>query len=249
MPASAYSYVLIPVESLLLTGFVAWVFRLALRRAGTLPAIANRSAAGFGLVLVVWYAVALGLATNGIFTTAGPNVPVLPGFIVIALLAGIAAFQVSPALRRALDAVPAQWLIAIQTLRVIGVAFLLELADGHLPAAFALPAGWGDAAVGLLAPLVALGLWRRWPGHMAAARAWNILGMADLVTALTMGILTAPGQLELLAREAPNVAISQYPLAMIPAFGVPLFLLLHLATFRALSRMPDEAAPRARAAA
>jgi hypothetical protein len=42
-----------------------------------------------------------------------------------------------------------------QTLRVVGVAFLVVLALGKLPAGFAIPAGLGDIAVGVAAPLVA----------------------------------------------------------------------------------------------
>jgi hypothetical protein len=41
------------------------------------------------------------------------------------------------------------------TPRVAGVAFLLYMALGHLPALFALPAGLGDIAAGIAAPLVA----------------------------------------------------------------------------------------------
>ena len=41
------------------------------------------------------------------------------------------------------------------TPRVVGVAFLPYLALGHLPALFALPAGLGDIAAGIAAPLVA----------------------------------------------------------------------------------------------
>jgi hypothetical protein len=39
------------------------------------------------------------------------------------------------------------------TPRVAGVAFLLYMALGHLPALFALPAGLGDIAAGIAAPL------------------------------------------------------------------------------------------------
>jgi hypothetical protein len=44
------------------------------------------------------------------------------------------------------------------TPRVAGVAFLLYMALGYLPALFALPAGLGDIAAGIAAPLVALRL-------------------------------------------------------------------------------------------
>ena len=46
------------------------------------------------------------------------------------------------------------------TLRVVGVLFLIAMEQDHLPAAFALPAGLGDIAIGLAAPFVALQLAR-----------------------------------------------------------------------------------------
>jgi hypothetical protein len=69
--------------------------------------------------------------------------------------------------------------------RVVGVAFLLYLALGRLPALFALPAGLGDIAAGIAAPLVALRL-AQGTGRRAAL--WfNAFGLTDLVTALALG--------------------------------------------------------------
>ena len=72
--------------------------------------------------------------------------------------------------------------------RVEGVAFLIIMALGHLPALFALPAGLGDIAAGIAAPLVAYRL-ARGTGHRAA-RWHNAFGMTDLAVALTLGALT-----------------------------------------------------------
>jgi len=72
---------------------------------------------------------------------------------------------------------------------VAGVVFLFYLALGHLPALFALPAGVGDIAAGIAAPLVARRL-AQGTGRRAAL--WfNAFGLTDLVVALTLGALTA----------------------------------------------------------
>ncbi|MGI8449589.1 MAG: hypothetical protein ACR2MP_20905 [Streptosporangiaceae bacterium] len=72
-----------------------------------------------------------------------------------------------------------------RSFRVAGVAFLLTMALGHLPALFALPAGLGDIATGIAAPLVAHRLAQD-RGRRAAL--WlNAFGMTDLVVALTLG--------------------------------------------------------------
>ncbi|MDP8960575.1 MAG: MFS transporter, partial [Actinomycetota bacterium] len=61
----------------------------------------------------------------------------------------------------------------MQLYRVIGAMFLVAFAQDRLPAEFALPAGIGDVAVGLTAPLVAYGLVRRRRWSRRAALTWN----------------------------------------------------------------------------
>jgi hypothetical protein len=109
------------------------------------------------------------------------------------------------------------------TPRVAGVAFLLYLALGHLPALFALPAGLGDIAAGIAAPLVTRRL-ARGTGRRAAL--WfNAFGMTDLVVAVTLGALTGFRLLNVTPSSAP---ITELPLALIPTATVPLLFVLHM---------------------
>jgi hypothetical protein len=68
-------------------------------------------------------------------------------------------------------------------------------------------------------------------------RAWNLLGIADLVVAMATGFLTSPSPVQLLALDRPNELISAFPLVMIPVFLVPLSLLLHLASLEKLGQI------------
>jgi hypothetical protein len=103
-----------------------------------------------------------------------------------------------------------------------------------MPGAFAVPAGSGDLLVGVTAPVVAQ-LYRgdavRWRG---LAVLWNLFGLADLAVAVATGVLTAPGRLQQLALDAPNVLITSFPLVLIPVFLVPASILLHLLSLRLL---------------
>jgi hypothetical protein len=120
--------------------------------------------------------------------------------------------------------------------RVAGVAFLLYLALGHLPALFALPAGLGDIAAGIAAPLVAFRL-ARGTGRRGAL--WfNAFGLTDLVVALTLGALTGFGLLSVTPSSAP---ITELPLALIPTATVPLLFVLHITSMRTLVRAPRPA--------
>jgi hypothetical protein len=56
------------------------------------------------------------------------------------------------------------------------------------PAAFALPAGAGDVAVGLLAPIVAVAYARGVAGREFLVVCWKLLGLLDLANAITTRI-------------------------------------------------------------
>jgi hypothetical protein len=122
------------------------------------------------------------------------------------------------------------------TLRVVGVLFLIVMAQGHLPAAFALPAGLGDIAIGLSAPFVARRL-ARGKGRAGALR-FNVLGILDLIVAGSIGFLLFR-VVEVTPSTAPLFVL---PLALIPTVPVPLALALHIVSLRRLrtATKPEE---------
>ena len=122
--------------------------------------------------------------------------------------------------------------------RAAGTAFLATMALGHLPALFALPAGLGDIAAGIAAPLVARRLAQGGGRH--AALWFNAFGMTDLVVALTLGALTGFQLLNVTPSAAP---ISALPLALIPTAAVPLLFALHITSVSALVRAPRTPLP------
>ena len=134
-------------------------------------------------------------------------------------------------------------LVLPHSFRVAGVFFLFYLALGHLPALFALPAGLGDIAAGIAAPLVALRLAQ---GTGRRAGLWfNVYGLTDLAIGLTLGALTGYGLLNVTPSTAP---ISELPLALVTMADVPLMIALHITSLVALaraSRQPYAAGPSA----
>ena len=92
---------------------------------------------------------------------------------------------------------------AIQAWRWAGLGFLSLYAHKVLPAVFAFPAGLGDMAIGVTAPWIMLALLRN-PGFAArgAFIRWNILGILDLVIAISIGTVSA-----LLATEPPEKSV------------------------------------------
>ena len=65
---------------------------------------------------------------------------------------------------------------------------------------------------------------------------WNLLGIADLVVAVSTGFLTAPSPFQMFAFDRPNQLITMFPLVLIPTFLVPLAILLHFVSLIQLRR-------------
>ncbi|MCA1696869.1 MAG: hypothetical protein LC749_20280 [Actinobacteria bacterium] len=194
-----------------------------------------------------WFLTALGASLFGLLRT-GPSSPPIPiglALLVPLLLAGL-AYARSARFRSLLPRVDLRWLIGVQLWRVAGEVFLLGYSRNELPASFAVPAGVGDVLVGLAAPLVAV---LAAPDTRASRRiivGWCVVGLADLVVAVTMGVLNAPGKFGLLAGEVTTAPLLELPLSLIPTFFVPLSVLLHLIVLRRtlkISSVPARLAP------
>jgi hypothetical protein len=186
------------------------------------------------LLLVGWFFLALWLGVTGKLNGHGAPPIGIGAAIVVPLLVFAADRRMGSPLFGALARLELPALIAAQTFRVVGVVFLVAWAGGTLPGGFALPAGLGDVAIGLTAPLVAAAVARR-PPRLAAARIWNLLGVVDLVMAVTSGVLHGRSPIGLLAGHVTTDVMARYPLSLIPTFFVPLALMLHLTTFRKLA--------------
>ena len=197
----------------------------ALPRSRSLP----RSARAAAAVLALWAAGILILALNGAFDVP-PSEPALPLVLAIAIPPAaffLAASLVRP-LRRAVLAIDPVLLVEFQAWRILGGVFLVVMAFGHLPGFFAYPAGLGDVAIGITAPFIALQL-RKHPDFLKSNRfrTFHLLGLADFVIAAGTGI-AARNAIPGLVGEVTAGAMGQLPLVLIPAFIVPVFIILHL---------------------
>jgi hypothetical protein len=180
------------------------------------------------LVLTGWFLLVVSLAAVGAFV-ARPGTPPIAIAIGVAapLIAFFAWLRLSPAFREFVLSLDLRFIAGIQAWRWAGLGFLSLYAHNILPGIFALPAGLGDMAVGFAAPWIILALVRRpYFAASAAFRRWNVLGIVDLMVAVSLAALSAtlstgaPGEIS----TAPMTTL---PLLLIPAFLVPLFLMLH----------------------
>ena len=214
--------------AVLLTAMAVVLVAVLVPRAGSQQASRPR----LRWLLGTWFIVITILAALGAFTS--PALPV--GFAVgIAVLLPVLAGSAVVARTQGFG-IPLATLVAVHVGRLLGVMFLILYSAGRLPYTFAHAAGWGDIATALLAIPVALAVHRQTPGWWWATAIWNVLGMLDLVTAVTLGVGSAPGSMLRFIFESPGSgAIVSLPLVLIPGFFVPLFLLTHVAVFAGLA--------------
>jgi hypothetical protein len=111
-----------------------------------------------------------------------------------------------------------------------GVLFLLLYADGRLSAPFAPVAGIGDIIVGALALLFATMLALRYDMRRSLLSLWNAFGVLDLVVAVALGLLSAPGiPFRIFFEEPGTQAMAILPWLFAPAMLVPIYFLIHVA--------------------
>jgi hypothetical protein len=189
-----------------------------------------------------WVAAIVAVAALGGF---GPGLlgPIpTPVLAFSALVVGsLVSWLAWPAFRNALLSVPLAVLVGINSFRIGGVFFLLLFADGRLSAPFAPSAGWGDIITGIAAiPLAAMAASPRTASRRALA-AWNAFGTLDLVVAVTLAFVSAPGTPFRVFTEGPGtVVMTTLPWVLAATFLVPLYLLTHF-TIAARLRLPGHA--------
>lgn len=186
-----------------------------------------------GIVLVAWATGAALLTQRGFFrppdATSAPPI----GKFILAALGGMAlCLVVSSSLRALLS--NQRHVIWLNIWRLVGIVFLFLMAAGQMPALWALPAGIGDIIVGVTAPWVAMKFGA--PGGERRAVIFNLFGMADLIVAVGLGITTSPGPLQLFHTVPTSELATNFPLALVPAFMVPLAFMLHIVSLWQLWR-------------
>jgi hypothetical protein len=191
----------------------------------------------------LWIGLAVAPAGTGIYAVGPTPVPVIGVMAALPVLAAALAALLSAKVRAALLALPLTLLVGLNVMRIEGVFFLLLAAQGRLSGPFPESAGWGDVTVGLTAIPLMLSLARNANGHRGWLLIWNIFGTFDLVSALTLGILSAPGApFQQFGGTIGSTAIWTLPWSAIPTLLVPFYLVTHGIIFARLMRAREPVA-------
>jgi len=178
-----------------------------------------------GAALAIWAIVASVLAYRGSFQPNGlENAPPVGIHLIVVLSVLFVSLASSTSLRRMLTRQPS--LIRLHLWRLVGIVFLILMSRDQVPALWALPAGIGDILVGVTAPWVARDV--DTPRGQRRATIWNLFGLADLIVAVGLGIMTSPGPTQVFRTVPTSEFMTHFPMALVPTFLVPLAFTLHL---------------------
>ena len=180
------------------------------------------------LVLLGWLCFAVGLA--GWFHDASAVVVAATIWTLSALVL-LACWKIDGIRGWAFD-VDIRWLVGLHLTRMIaGVYFLALCHRGELPCAFALPAGWGDIIVAVLAVVVVATM------HTAFSKMllliWNAIGLIDIIFVVSSAFRFG------LSDWQSMHALRELPLSLLPTFLVPLIIVSHVLIFVRLARARD----------
>jgi hypothetical protein len=182
-------------------------------------------------VLAIWLALVFCLGAGEVFLPPAGTPPLaLLTAVTAPLIVFLLAFWTYRRFRDFIMAADLRLMTGTQAWRFAGFTFLALYAHGVLPGFFAWPAGLGDMAIGITAPWILSALIRR-PGFAAGKIfvAWNLLGILDLIIAVSCGAIVPLLFTVDLTGLVATSPMTRLPLVLIPAYLVPAFIILHLA--------------------
>jgi len=187
---------------------------------------------GYGGIILAMVLCVLWMAVTGIIGSTGfyeyprngSHLLVIITVLIPAIFF-VVLFFLSPAIRSWTQSLNLAMLTLPHAWRTVGFTFLALWFYGVLPSGFAAPAGFGDFAIAMAAPFVAVAVWFNWSGAIRAAVWFHVLGIIDLFFALLTGMTGFGAPVEEMSMTDPMTA---FPLVIIPTVFVPLLILGHI---------------------
>jgi hypothetical protein len=181
-------------------------------------------------IISIWFLLAFVGGMKGIFYQ--PNEPPLYVglFVLVPIIGFTYSYAASKRMRYTVNRIPL-WLITFaHAWRFVGIGFVVGAIINIVPPQFGYPEGLGDVITAIFCIPLAFAIRRKslWPRLRTAFIAWNVFGLIDLLSAISLGILYSPSSFGVLRTDISTAAMTEFPVNLIPTFFVPLFILLHI---------------------
>lgn len=188
------------------------------------------------IICLSWFVAIVAVAFSGGFNA---DIGERPLAILFAVLAPVAVFGMSysniKSFKEWVLALDMRQLILLHSWRMVGIGFVFLYFHDRLPALFALPAGLGDAMAAMGALFLGIALYEH-AESVSRKRVflWNTFGLIDFVIAVSMGVMTRVGEVFHFSGQVSSDIMGSFPLALIPGFAVPFYVITHLIIYAQL---------------
>jgi hypothetical protein len=179
------------------------------------------------LAILLWFLGSLIAGYYGVFAQTGVPPIYLGLFIAVPFVGFTGAYFANPRFRDFAHSISLPLIVGTHVWRYVGVFFVIAFLMGKLPPQFGIPEGGGDIIAAIYSLPLAFALRQGKPVRTAFI-AWNLFGLVDLISAITLGMLYSEGSLGFLRTGVSTALMTTFPVNLIPTFFVPLFILLHL---------------------
>jgi hypothetical protein len=185
-------------------------------------------------VIAIWMAIQSVIATTGFFTVANTFPPRLLMLIALPLGCIVSLFFTSKG-RSFIEKFDVKTLTLLHSIRIAIETVLFWLfINKTVPQLMTFEGRNFDLLSGVTAPLVYyFGFVKRKLGPKQML-VWNFICLAILLFTVSNAILSAPTPFQKLAFDQPTIAVLYFPFVWLPGIVVPLVILSHLITIRAL---------------
>lgn len=215
--------VVIPLLGLLMT---AALF-VGVRRSGAVPA-------GLIVGVIGWWLVSGALAATGVLARFDARPPPIALFMPVCIGLGL-GLGLSDVGRRLATTIPLHMLVLVQAFRLpLELAMHAAGVDGIMPMELSFSGYNFDIVTGAGAVVVGVLHWRGIGGR-GLVMAWNVVGIAALVTIVAIALLTSP-MIHFFGTDPAhlNTWVSQLPYVWLPAILVATAIAGHVVVTRAL---------------
>ena len=186
------------------------------------------------ILIVLWTALLAVLSIKGFFSDFSklPPRPVLAMLIPLPVIIIIAFSKTG---KQLLMSVPPQWLLFMQSFRIIVELLLLfAFMAGKLPVQMTFEGRNFDVITGILALPVGYLLARKKTYASKLAIGFNIIGIALLVNILVIAVLSMPTSIRYFMNEPSNTLVASFPFILLPGILVPIAYTMHIFSLRQL---------------
>ena len=179
-------------------------------------------------VIVIWTALLTILSIKGFFSDFS-KLPPRPALAMLIPLPISIIIVFSKTGKQLLRSVPPQWLVFMQSFRiVVELLLLVAFMTGKLPVQMTFEGMNFDVITGILALPVGYLLTRKKTYASKLAIVFNVIGIALLLNILVIAVLSMPTSIRYFMNEPSNTLVANFPFILLPGVLVPIAYTIHI---------------------